>query len=53
MQEKDSIQTLEEMRTGMLCSIELPLTNSMKSDVISINAKGIYYKTRYKNIKDK
>ena len=36
MQEKDSIQILEEMTTGMLCSIELPLTNSMKSDVISI-----------------
>ena len=27
MQEKDSIQILEEMTTGMLCSIELPLTN--------------------------
>lgn len=36
MQEKDSIQTLEEMQTGMICSIGLPLTNSMKSDVMSI-----------------
>lgn len=36
MQEKDSIQILEEMQTGVICSIELPLTNSMKSDVISI-----------------
>ena len=29
MQEKDSIQTLEEMQTGMICSIGLPLTNSI------------------------
>ncbi len=36
MQEKDSIQILEELGTGMFCNIELPLTNSMKSDVISI-----------------
>ncbi len=36
MQEKDSIQILEEMGTGMFCNIELPLTNSMKSDVISV-----------------
>lgn len=36
MQEKNSIQILEEMGTGMFCSIELPLTNSIKSEVISI-----------------
>lgn len=36
MQEKDSIQILEEMGTGMFCKVGLPLTNSMKSDVIAI-----------------
>lgn len=36
MQEKDSIQILEEMNIGTICFIELPLTNSMKSDVTSI-----------------
>ena len=36
MQEKDSIQILEEMGTGMFCNIELPLTNSMTSEVIAV-----------------
>ena len=36
MQEKNSIQVLEELGTGMFCNVGLPLTNSMTSDVISI-----------------
>ncbi len=36
MQEKDSIQILEEMGTGKFCIIGLPLTNTMRSDVTVI-----------------
>ena len=36
MQEKDSIQILEEMETGKFCIIGLPLTNTMRSNVTVI-----------------
>ena len=36
MEEKDSIEVLEELGTGMFCNIELPLTNSMTSNVTAI-----------------
>ena len=36
MQKDDSIKTLEELQNGMFCSIGLPLTNSMKSDVTAM-----------------
>ena len=35
-QEKSSIEVLEELGTGMFCNIELPLTNSMTSNVTAI-----------------
>ena len=35
-QEKNSIEVLEELGTGMFCNIELPLTNSMISNVTAI-----------------
>lgn len=33
MQKENSIKILEELQNGMFCSIRLPLTNSMKSDI--------------------
>ena len=36
MEEKNSIEVLEELGTGMFCNIELPLTNSMTSNVTAI-----------------
>ena len=30
MEEKNSIEVLEELSAGMFCNIELPLTKSMK-----------------------
>ena len=36
MQKVDSIKTLEELQNGMFCSIGLPLTNSMRSDVTAM-----------------
>lgn len=35
-QEKNSIEVLEEIGTVMFCNIELPLTNSMTSNVTAI-----------------
>ena len=36
MQKVDSIKTLEELKNGMFCSIGLPLTNSMVSNVTAM-----------------
>lgn len=36
MQEKDSIDVLEELDKGRFCSIGLLLTNSMRSNVTAI-----------------
>ena len=36
MQEKDSLQVLEKIETGMFCKVGLPLTHSKTSDVISV-----------------
>ena len=34
--EKDSIEVLEELNVGMFCNIELPVTNSLKSNVTAM-----------------
>ena len=36
MKEKNPIEILEELSIGMFCNIELPLTNSMTSNVTAI-----------------
>lgn len=36
MQKEDSIKILEELQNGMFCSIGLPITNSMRSDVTAM-----------------
>lgn len=36
MEEKNSIEVLEELSAGMFCNIELPLTKSMKSNVTAM-----------------
>mgnify|MGYP006958025626 CR=1 FL=1 len=36
MENKNSIEILEELNAGMFCNIELPVTNSLKSNVTAM-----------------